>query len=92
MDEEIYVIERNNMWKSSDPSKGGQPIDKNLVKNELAPRIVRNPMSNKLAKEKNKLAKERNKSSKEKIKSSTKRVENKQITVKRSRPWREQRT
>jgi len=26
MDEEIDVIERDIMWKFSDPSKGGQPI------------------------------------------------------------------
>lgn len=36
MDEVIDAIERDNMWKFSDPSKGGQPIDKNLVKNKLA--------------------------------------------------------
>jgi len=36
MDEEIDAIECNNTWELSDPSKGGQPIDMNLVKKKLA--------------------------------------------------------
>jgi len=54
----------------------------NLVKNMLATKIARNPMSNKSSKDKNKSAKEINKSAKEKIKTTTKIVENKQTTMK----------
>ena len=36
---QIDVIERNNTWKFYDPSKGGQPIDKNLVENKLTTKI-----------------------------------------------------
>ena len=75
MDEEINAIERDNMWEFFDPSKGGKPIDKNLVKNKLATKIARNLVSNKSTKKRNKRAKE-------KIKSSTERVENKQIIMK----------
>ena len=58
------------MW--SDLSKGSRPIDKNSVNDKLATK-TKNPMSNKLAKEKNKLA------SKNEI---TERVENKLATGK----------
>jgi len=75
MDEEIDAIECNNMWEFSNPSKGGQPIDKNLVKNKLATKIARNLVSNKSAKERNKSAREmitlKEESSKKKAKNLT---------------------
>jgi len=67
MNDEINAIERNNIWELFDPSKGGQPIDTNLVKNKLATKIARNMMNNKSVKGKNKLAKARNKSANKKL-------------------------
>ena len=52
MDEEI---ECNNTWVWFDLSKGSQPIDKNSV-NDKSTTKTKNPMSNKLAKEKNKFS------------------------------------
>jgi len=50
MDEEI---EHNNTWVWYDLSKGNRPIDKNSVNDKPATK-TKNPMSNKLVKEKNK--------------------------------------
>jgi len=55
MDEEIEEIEHNNTWVWFDLSKGSQPIDKNSV-NDKSTTKTKNPMSNKLAKEKNKFS------------------------------------
>jgi len=82
IDEEINAIECNNTWELSYPFIGGQPINKNMVKNKLSTKIARNPVNNKSAKEKNKLVKERNRMTKEKIKLTMERVENKQTIVK----------
>ena len=55
MDEKIEEIEHNNTWVWSDFSKGSQPIEKNSI-NDKSTTKIKNPMSNKLAKEKNKFA------------------------------------
>jgi len=55
IDKEIEEIEHNNMWVWFNLSKGSRPIDKNSVNDKSATK-TKNPMSNKLVKEKNKFA------------------------------------